>query len=101
MNETLVALVFLFGISATANVALGVTLWRAGRRLKRLEGREPTPVPLDARAERLEQVVDSLSVQVEQLASGQDFLNRVVSERLDKIARGLPAGEGGPAPGAR
>jgi len=93
MNEAFVVALFLLGISATANVALGLTLWRTARRLKRLEGRDPTPVPLDARAERLEQLVDALTVQVEQLASGQDFLNRVVSERLDKISRGLPAPE--------
>jgi hypothetical protein len=86
-------MLFLFGISATANAALGIALWRSARRLRRLEGREQTPVPLDARAERLEQLVDALTVQVEQLASGQDFLNRVVAERLDKISRGLPAPE--------
>ena len=101
MNEAFVAVLFLFGISVTANVALGVTLWRTGRRLQRLEGRAPTPVPLDARAERLEQIVDSLTVQVEQLASGQDFLNRLVTDRLEKIVRGLPAPDGGAAPGAR
>lgn len=101
MNEAFVAALFLLGISATANVALGTSLWRIARRMKRLEGREPTPVPPDERAERLEQMVDTLTLQVEQLASGQDFLNRVVSERLDKIARGLPASDGGAASGAR
>jgi Mg2+ and Co2+ transporter CorA len=72
-----------------------VALWRTARHVKRLERRDQAPAPPDERAERLEQLVDSLTVQVEQLASGQDFLNRVVSERLDKIARGLPAPDAG------
>jgi len=30
---------------------------------------------------------------VDSLASGQDFLNRVVANRLDRLARGLPAAD--------
>lgn len=49
--------------------------------------------PDDRRAERLEEAVDALSAQVDQLASGQEFLNRVMAERLDKISRALPEPE--------
>jgi hypothetical protein len=101
MNEAFVAALFLLGISATANVALGIALWRTARRVKRLESRDQLPAHGDEQVERLEQLIETLGTQVDQLASGQDFLNRVVSDRLDKIARGLPPGDGGPAPGAR
>ena len=52
-------------------------------------------LPPDERIERLEHVIEGLASQVDQLASGQDLLNRVVAERLDKLARGLPP-PGGP-----
>ena len=94
-------LLFWFGISVTTNVALGVALWRTARRVKRLESRDQLPGPSDEQAERLEQLIEAMGTQVDQLASGQDFLNRVVADRLDRIARGLPAPDGGPAPGAR
>jgi len=96
MNEDFAMLLFLFAVSATANVALAVGLWRTARRLKRLERQPDPPLPPDERTERLEHVIEALSSQVDQLASGQDFLNRVVAERLDKLARGLPP-PGGPA----
>jgi len=96
MNDDFAMLLFLFAVSATANVALAVGLWRTARRLRRLERSEalpPSPAA-DVHTARLEQIVESLSTQVEQLASGQDFLNRVVAERLDKLSRGLPAPDG-------
>jgi hypothetical protein len=37
----------------------------------------------------LEQTIDLLAGQVDQLVSGQEFLNRVLTDRLDKVARPL------------
>jgi hypothetical protein len=101
MNTDFALLLFWFGISATVNVALGIALWRTARRVKRLESRDQLPGPRDEQTERLEQLIETLGTQVDQLSSGQDFLNRVVADRLDKIARGLPAPDGGAAPGTR
>ena|ERR1051326_5273734 len=87
MREEFVILLFVFGISLTANFALMMAWYRAERRLRQLETREPPPLALpDDRTERLERSVESLASQVDQLASGQEFLNRLVAERLIRAA---------------
>lgn len=91
MNEEFAVLLFFFGISITGNLALAAAWFRSSRRSRRLEqhilaAREPD----DRKADRLEEVVESLAAQVDQLASGQEFLNRVVAER-DRPARRLGA----------
>jgi hypothetical protein len=83
MKEEFVALLFVFGISLTANVALLIAWWRSGRQVRLLEARAVAPAPpQDDRTERLERSVESLASQVDQLANGQEFLNRLVAERL-------------------
>jgi len=89
MDKGEVVLIFFIGMSLTANVALAIAWIRSIRRAGELERRLFDPGPGD-RPDRLEQVVDGLAAQVDQLVSGQEFLNRVVSERLDKVARGAP-----------
>jgi len=90
-NDQAIITLFAFGITLASAVGFGIAWLRASRRLRQLEDRVLGTAPPDDRAERLEQAVDSLSAQVESLASGQEFLNRVLSDRLDKLARGLPA----------
>ncbi len=93
MNEAFAILLFWFGISVTANLALGIAWFRTSRRMRQLEAR---PGGGDLRqledlTNRFEQAVDSLAGRVEELANGQEFLNRVLSDRLDKLGRALPA----------
>jgi len=92
MNDFAI-LLFWFGISVTANVALGITWFRTSRRVRQLENRHPDLSQFDEVATRVEQAVDALAVRVEELANGQEFLNRVLSDRLDKLGRVLPAPE--------
>jgi hypothetical protein len=93
MNSDFAILLVWFGISVTANVALGITWFRTSRRVRQLENRHPDLSQFDAVATRVEQAVDALAGRVEELANGQEFLNRVLSDRLDKLGRVLPAPE--------
>ena len=94
MNPDFALLLFWFGISVTANLALGIAWFRTSRRVRQLEA-HPGGGGGDQRLEdltnRFEQAVDSLAGRVEELANGQEFLNRVLSDRLDKLGRALPA----------
>lgn len=83
IREESAFLLFLFGISFTTNVALVVSWVRSNRRLKQLENRVlgPPKSDDDRRIERIEAAVDNLAGQVDQIASGQEFLNRVIQER--------------------
>ena len=98
MNEDFAVLLFCFGISLTANVALLVGLLRSSLRARRWEKASlPAPRADDEHVERLERAVDALTSQVDQIASSQEFLGRLVAERLDKLAR-LPAAPQADAP---
>ena len=93
MHEDFAVLLFFFGISMTANVALLVGMLRSGMRARRWEKAVlPASRPDDEHVERLERAVDALTSQVEQLASGQEFLGRLVTERIEKLAR-VPAAQ--------
>ena len=83
MREEFAMLLFVFGISMTANVALLIATFRAVRRAQRLENRLlATRAPAeDERVERLEQTVDSLDAKLGQLSRGQEFLSKLLSER--------------------
>lgn len=87
MDEEFAVLLFFFGISLTANLGMLVGWIRAIRRVKRLEDHlflSQSSAGDDRRVDRLEQSLDALSGQMDQLANGQEFLNRVVSERLER-----------------
>lgn len=93
MNEDFAILLFFFGISLTGNLALLVGWTRSSRRARRFERHlleHDPPAVDDGRTERTERALDALSAQVDQLASGQEFLNRVISERLERASRGQP-----------
>lgn len=85
MNKEFAVLLFFFGISLTANLGLAVSWFRSSRRTRRLEDRILAPPSVDdRRIERIEQAVDGLATQVDQLANGQEFLNRVIGERAQR-----------------
>jgi len=82
MDEEFAVLLFFFGISLTANVALAVGAFRTARRARRLENRLVANAPADdRRLEGLEQAVETLDARLEQLARGQEFLSKLVSDR--------------------
>ena len=71
-----------------STVAFAVAWVRTSRRLRDLEQRVFGPAPTrDERAERLEQAVDSLSAQMDQIVSGQEFLHRVLADRLGRVGQ--------------
>ena len=90
MDEEFAILLFWFGVSLTANLALLVGWLRANRRTRRLEdhlyGTQQAGLD-ERRVEQLERSMDSLTGQLDQIANGQEFLNRVMSERLDRWPR--------------
>jgi hypothetical protein len=83
MNDDFAVLLFFFGISVTANIALTVGLLGSRRRVRRLEERILNHNH-DDRTDRLEQVVEGLTVQIDQITSAQEFLSRVITNRLEK-----------------
>jgi plasmid stabilization system protein ParE len=90
VDEEFAVLLFFFGISLTANVGLLISTFRAHRRLRRLEDHMfqlQQPQQEDRRVDQIEQTMDALSGQMDQLANGQEFLNRVLAERLDRWPR--------------
>ena len=83
MNDDFAVLLFFFGISVTANIALAAGLVGSRRRVRRLEERILNHNH-DDRTDRLEQVVEGLTVQIDQITSAQEFLSRVITNRLEK-----------------
>ena len=83
MNDDFAVLLFFFGISVTANIALATGLVGSRRRVRRLEERILNHNH-DDRTDRLEQVVEGLTVQIDQITSAQEFLSRVITNRLEK-----------------
>src|SRR2546428_13664822 len=84
MNGDFAILLFWFGISPTANVALGIAWFRTSRRVRHLENR-PDLSQFDDIAARVEQAVDALPGRGEGPADGEEFLDRVLSGRLDQL----------------
>ena len=83
-HELFLALLVIAGLLPSAT-AFAVAWFRSNRRLRELEARFLGPAPTrDDRTERLERVVDSLATQLDQVISGQEFINRVLT---DKVAR--------------
>jgi hypothetical protein len=78
-GDLLLAVVAL-AISCTLVVTFGIGWFRASRRVRELE-RQLDTGGSGAAVEELEASLAELSGQVEQLANGQDFLSRVLTER--------------------
>lgn len=75
-----------FGASASLVLLLAFGWIRASRRARRLEDRLFEILAGEARSDGLEQVVESLTAQVDRLAKGQEFL----SDRLGRAQLGRP-----------
>ena len=89
-EELLMAVLVFSGTLLTP--IFGVAWFRARRRLRELETRlrvaEP---PADVRVEALERSVDALTEQLEQLASGQEFLSRLLANQHGRLPSEPPS----------
>ena len=68
-------------VTGTLAVTFAIGWFRASRRVRDLERQLSGTAP-DTTVPQLEANIVALAEQVEQLASGQDFLSRLVTERL-------------------
>jgi len=84
---------FWLGISVTVNIALGLAWFAARKREKRLEARPGDVSPLDDQIGRLITSNEAIVARLEDIVSSQEFLNRVLTDRLDRLGRALPAPE--------
>ena len=70
-------------IAAAVGAGLPYLAWRrAAARVRELEARLLPQLSEDARLDQLSAAVDAIGRHVEQLAEHQDFLSRVLTERL-------------------
>ncbi len=93
MNEDLFWAMFWLGISVTVNIALGLAWFSARRRARQLETRPVDLSQLDELIGRIDTSNDAILARLEDLASSQEFMNRVLTDRLDRLGRALPAPE--------
>ena len=68
-------------VSVALNVGLGYAWLHAARSARRHRA-DTLAAPDEDRLARVEQALDALAVQNDRLAEGQDFLGRVVADRL-------------------
>jgi hypothetical protein len=82
MHPDVLLTIILAGAAAAAYPLYG--WFQAYRRNLELEARQHADQP-DARIEELQRAVDALTDQCAQLAESQDFISRVLSERLPAL----------------
>lgn len=87
MSDDLVVMMIAFAVSATINVGLAISWYRTNKRLKQLESRPMAVSQIDELASRVDATLDTVSARLDEFASAQDFMNRVLVERLDKLNR--------------
>jgi biopolymer transport protein ExbB/TolQ len=85
--------VFWLGISVTVNIALAIAWISARKRVHRLENRPIDVSQLEELVTRMDTSNDAVAARLEDLVSSQDFVHRVLIERLDRLGRALPAPE--------
>jgi hypothetical protein len=68
-------------VTAPLLIVCALGWWRASRRARWLETQVLPASDRDAAAQRLEQVVEGLASQVNELADGHDFLQRILTKR--------------------
>lgn len=93
MDEEFAFLLVWFAVSLTVNAGLLFAWFRANRRLKRVEDMlfaSPQQQQEDRRAEDVERALENVNAQLDQLANGQEFLNRVMAERIERLPRPAP-----------
>src|SRR5437762_11662025 len=93
MNTDFAILLFWFGISVTANVGVTFAWFHARTRVRALATRPVDLSQLDDLAARVDNSLEALSTRMDDLVSSQDFMNRVLTDRLDRLGRVLPAPE--------
>jgi len=87
MSDSLVMMMIAFAVSATVNVGLAISWYRTNKRLKQVEGRPMAVAQIDELASRVDATLDTVAARLDEFASAQDFMNRVLVERLDKLNR--------------
>jgi len=98
MSDEFVMLMVVFAVSATVNLGLAISWYRTNKRLKQIESRPMVVAQIDELAARVDATLDTVSARLDEVASAQDFMNRVVVERLEKLNRALPAPARAPEP---
>ena len=87
MDPADILIIVLAVLGGALPIGLGSVWYHYHRRVRSLErelrGTDSTP---DARLEGLERAVDTLSAHVEELATGQDFLNRLLTKQRVQLA---------------
>jgi hypothetical protein len=77
-------LVVTSGVLAVSTVGFAVAWLRARERAIRAEPHVGQPRDGDARMERLEHAMESMAVEVERMAEGQQFVSRLLARRADR-----------------
>jgi len=78
-----------------AVTVIGVPIARAyGRRLEARPNNLTMPPELTARLERMEQALDSIAIEVERISEGQRFTTKLLAERNNQPAPGVPERQG-------
>lgn len=75
-------LISLLAMATPLLLVCAIGWWRASRRVHSLEQRVLAPPEHEATTERLEQVVEGLASQFNELANGQEFLQRMLASKL-------------------
>src|SRR5438105_14859678 len=90
MNADFAILLFWFGISVTANIGLTFAWLHARKRVRQLESHPVDLSQLDDLVARVDSSLDSLNTRMDDLVSSQDFMNRFLTDRPDRLGLGLP-----------
>jgi len=80
-------LIGFLAVTAPLLVVCAIGWRRTSRRVRALEAQQLNPSGQDTAAQRLEQVVEGLSSQLNELANSQDFLQRML---MNKVAARSP-----------
>lgn len=87
MNEDFAFLLVFFAVSATVNVGLAIAWYRTNKRLRQLENRPAALAQIEEIPSRVDAALDAMAARLEEVAGAQDFMNRVMIERLEKLNR--------------
>ena len=91
VNPFMIPIVMFICLAATA---IGVPIARAyARRLDRTSGDDRMPLELQSRLERMEQALDSISIEVERISEGQRFTTKLLAERNTGVRAGVSDGQ--------
>ena len=80
-SDFVIAVTFWSTALIASNVALAIALFRARRRIRRLEQGQ-TSLQTGG-SERLEQAVEAIAIEVERISEGQRFTTKLLAERRD------------------